>query len=89
MKKIKIFPAPHVELRIHVSDEMIRDMHECRRKLAETGNGGDCSKCTWDKVDVFDTGMCEFDEVVNKVMEMEERRTDRSAPVCMICTGES
>lgn len=25
MKKIKLFPAPHVEIRIHVSEEMERD----------------------------------------------------------------
>ena len=30
MKKIKLFPAPHVEIRIHVSEEMERDYAECQ-----------------------------------------------------------
>lgn len=30
-KKIKIFPAPHLEIRIHVSDQMVDDMAECKR----------------------------------------------------------
>lgn len=40
MKKIKLFPSSHVEIRVHVSDEMVKDMRECRRKFAENGNGG-------------------------------------------------
>lgn len=33
MKKIKLFPAPHIEIRISVSDEMERDYLECREDL--------------------------------------------------------
>lgn len=29
MKKIKLFPAPHMEVRIHVSDQMVADYKEC------------------------------------------------------------
>lgn len=29
MQKIKIFPAPHVEVRVHVSDGMAADLREC------------------------------------------------------------
>ena len=36
MKKIKLFPAPHMEVRVFVSDEMEKDFVECRRK---TGKG--------------------------------------------------
>lgn len=28
MKKIKIFPAPHIELRVLVSDKMVKDYRE-------------------------------------------------------------
>lgn len=72
MKKIKIFPAPHVELRIHVSDEMVKDMHTCMKKFELDGNGGNCGECSWGDVQVFNTGMCELDDVVNKVMELPE-----------------
>lgn len=26
MKKVRIFPAPHVEIKLHISDEMIKDI---------------------------------------------------------------
>lgn len=31
MKKIKFFPAPHVEVRVSVTDEMVADLIECDR----------------------------------------------------------
>lgn len=37
MKKIKLFPAPHIEIRISVSDEMERDYLECQRRLRFSG----------------------------------------------------
>lgn len=30
VKKIKFFPAPHVEIRVSVTDEMAADLRECR-----------------------------------------------------------
>ena len=50
MKKIKLFPTPHMEVRIFVSDEMEKDFMECRRK---TGKGKipripSCDKCSWE-----------------------------------------
>lgn len=39
MRKIKLFPAPHTELRLDVSDEMEKDYQECRR-MAQSGD--DC-----------------------------------------------
>ena len=68
-KKIKLFPEPHVELRIHVSDEMIKDYQECRQMLDRGDDGKDCDTCSWENVKFFDTGMCELEEVGNKVME--------------------
>lgn len=59
---------------------MIRDMHECRKKFALGGNGGSCNKCSWYDVQVLNTGMCELEEVVNKVMEIkvEEVKDERA-----------
>jgi len=71
-KKIKLFPVPHVELRIHVSDEMVKDMHTCRKAMMEEMEGPDCKKCSWDDIEVFGTGMCEIREVIDSVMKMEE-----------------
>ena len=42
MKKIKLFPAPHVEIRIHVSEEMERDYAECQ-KMMKSGEDYDLS----------------------------------------------
>lgn len=44
MKKIKLFPAPHVEIRIHVSEEMERDYAE-RQKMMKRGEDYDCDRC--------------------------------------------
>ena len=33
MRKIKLFPFPHVEIRISVSDEMERDYWKCRESI--------------------------------------------------------
>lgn len=30
MQKIKFFPAPHVEVRVSVTDEMVADLRECK-----------------------------------------------------------
>lgn len=51
MKKITLYPAPHLEVKVYVSDEMIADYKDCRKK-AEVfgGEGKDCKNCSWDKV---------------------------------------
>ncbi len=62
MKKIKIFPAPHLEIRVHVSDEMVRDYRACREELIESGLPFvDCSKCSWRDVKMTGERMCELD----------------------------
>lgn len=67
MKKIKLFPSPHVEVRVLVSDQMEQDMKECWRKAFESGK--DCDTCSWKDVKPFGTGMCEQDEVIHKVLD--------------------
>ena len=60
MRKIKLFPAPHVELRVSVSDEMEEDYRECKR-LCNAGDDKDCDTCSWHEVEIPDTRMCELD----------------------------
>ena len=57
MKKIKLFPAPHVEIRIHVSEEMERDYAECQ-KMMKRGEDYDCDRCSWANVSIYGTGAC-------------------------------
>ena len=71
MKKIKFFPAPHVEVLVSVTDEMVTDLRECRRMAEETNYEGckDCDDCSWRDVEIPDTRMCELDEVRRQVLE--------------------
>lgn len=53
MRKIKIFPASHVEVRVHVSDQMIEDYRECYRNAnVENGEMKDCKTCSWCGIDI-------------------------------------
>lgn len=64
MKRITIYPAPHVELRISASDEMMEDYKECARLAAEEGlDGKDCEGCSWDDAKIGCTNMCKLDGV--------------------------
>lgn len=60
MKKIKLFPGPHVEIRIHVSEEMERDYAECQ-KMMKRGEDCDCDRCSWANVSIYGTGACELE----------------------------
>ena len=65
MKKIKLFPAPHVEVRIHVSDEMEKDYAECQRKMrrGKVLRIPNCDKCSWEKLNVIGTCVCLYTSV--------------------------
>ena len=67
MKKIKLFPSPHVKVTIFISDQMKQDMKECWRRAFESGK--DCDACSWKDVTPFGTGMCEQEEVIQKVLD--------------------
>lgn len=71
MKKIKFFPAPHVEVRVSVTDEMAADLRECRRMAEGTNYEGCklCDDCSWRDVEIENTGLCEFNEVCRQVLE--------------------
>lgn len=49
---IKLWPCPHVEIRVHVSEEMIEDLRECRERL-ENDESVRCRKCSWGDVEVI------------------------------------
>lgn len=66
MKKIKLFPAPHTVMILHVSDQMEKDMEECHAKALHKGQ--DCDKCSWKDVEPYGVDMCGIGEVVNKVL---------------------
>lgn len=52
MMIIKLWPCPHVEVRVYVSEEMIEDLKRCRKAMDETGNGADCRICSWKDIDL-------------------------------------
>lgn len=64
MKKIKLF-RPHMELRIHVSDEMVKDYKECKELAkAPAEDEKDCETCSWHDSVICDTcGTCACDLV--------------------------
>lgn len=62
MRKIKLFLAPHVEIRIHVSEEMERDYAECQ-KMMKSSEDYDCDRCSWADVSIYGTGACELKEL--------------------------
>ena len=75
MKKIKLFPAPHVEIRIHVSDEMIADYRECYRLAKKTDyDGKDCNGCSWYDAAVGNMNMCEFNEMLQLLEDNNDER---------------
>ena len=54
-KTIKIFPAPHVEVRLHVSKEMVKDFKAC----CDTGGLGQlCTECSWFNVKIGAATVC-------------------------------
>ena len=68
MKKIKLYPAPYVEIRIHVSDEMERDFWRCADNAKvvpgeeEDGDAFTCTGCSWEDICICgNTGACELE----------------------------
>lgn len=70
MKKIKLFPAPNLEVRVYVTDKMVEDLKDHER-LAKVpgGPGKDCKTCSWNGVEFSGIGMCELPEVWRQVLE--------------------
>ena len=66
MKKIKLFPAPHVEVRIHVSDEMERDYVKCKNMMKHR-KMPNCIRCSWKGVNFYGVSICALDDVNEKM----------------------
>ena len=58
MRKIKLFPAPHMELRVSVSDERVEDYRECRTMLRKGACRKSCPDCSWYEVNFGDEALC-------------------------------
>lgn len=71
MKVIKIFPSPHVEMRVSVSEQMEADLKECYKKSC-AGESVECDTCSWIELDIFGTGLCEIPGFTDKVLGKEE-----------------
>lgn len=60
-KRIDLYPAPHVEVRLHVSDEMIEDYRKCKQNARKTHDGGTaCEGCSWDCTEFRGIAACEL-----------------------------
>ncbi|MBS6195463.1 MAG: hypothetical protein KH828_07780 [Clostridiales bacterium] len=64
MERIKLFPAPHIELRVSVSDEMIADYKECAKMAEQIGvDGKDCDTCSWNDAKIGIAHICGMKEL--------------------------
>lgn len=67
-RRITMYPAPHVEARVHVSDEMIKDYKECARLSEVVGRSGkDCDSCSWNDVRIGDTAICALKDLERQI----------------------
>ena len=69
MKRIRVFPAPHIELRLFVSDEMVADYKNCAEAAQRTGEGKNCETCSWNQARLGDLCMCQLNEMERLLSE--------------------
>ena len=75
MRKIKIFPCPNVEVKIHLTDEMIKEWIACDEACSNYDENGeaqfaDCDNCSWNNKKFGGVGLCIYDEVREKMKEV-------------------
>lgn len=73
MKKIKIFPEPHIEVRVLVSDEMVKDYRECAEMSKMPEQGKNCNTCSWDSVIFEGVCMCMLREMHVLLEDKDEK----------------
>lgn len=89
MKKIKLFPAPRVEVKIYVTDEMIADMRGCKKKAQCMSNRMVCASCSWNEVSLNGTRFCELPMVIEKILGKQKEdecfipEPDNPYPLCI------
>lgn len=71
MSEIKLYPAPHVELKLHISDVMIKDFKDCAEeaKHSDFESVKDCKTCSWHDMTIGNTCMCEL--MASELQEVE------------------
>lgn len=73
MREIRIPISSQAELLVHVTDQMEADYRDCAAKARVIGGDGkDCETCSWWKVEIENTGLCEFPEIRRLLEEKEE-----------------
>lgn len=55
-KTIKFWPSAHVEVRLHVTEKMIKDLEVCKK--AGIGPIPSCAECSWEDVHIEEIGAC-------------------------------
>lgn len=56
VKTIKIWPSAHVEIRLHVTEKMAKDLEAC--KEGGVGPIPSCAECSWEDVHIEEIGAC-------------------------------
>lgn len=70
MKMVKLCPAPHVEVCVHVTDGMEKDLRECQQmEPLPEGKWKDCGQCSWQGVAWLDTGFCNLPGVREAILD--------------------
>nr|DAR83172.1 MAG TPA: hypothetical protein [Caudoviricetes sp.] len=55
-KTIKFWPSAHVEVRLHVTEKMIKDLEVCKK--AGISPIPSCAECSWEDVHIEEIGAC-------------------------------
>lgn len=63
----KVFPSPHVEMRVSVSEQMEADIKECDRR-SRAGESRKCDECSWFELEIAGTGLCDIADLRNKIL---------------------
>lgn len=63
-KRIDLYPVPHVEVRIHVSERMMEDYRKCKQAAedADYEECMTCKNCSWNCTEFRGTAACEIVE---------------------------
>lgn len=72
LKVVKVFPSPHVEMRVSVSGQMEADLKDCYKRAC-AGEAGECEGCSWFGLQICETGLCDFRELTDKVLGMDRK----------------
>ncbi len=76
MRIVKTFPAPHVEMRVSVSEQMESDLKKCYEK-SRAGEPGDCDTCSWFEIDIEmnkGTSLCGDAEIAGKILGKDKEK---------------